>query len=596
MPPPILPADEFHLSEAVTLAAQLRTLRTLFDHVAAKAGCGLRPVVEVDLDLCGLAPVFRTMEALRICGDHFRIAEFSQPEKLPVLPGYSDEAWQSFLDATQIEAKYPHLAWRSGRRPSRALGSPFGWFHDLYWTASWLAEDAPTPGLGAFVHRIGALGGTVVFFSGRWLPGFVEGTRLSLQRAGIPDPVLVIGNPWHETLPIPRDRVLSDAQVKVRHQTEIRQHGEPVAVIDDRRTNRDAVVHALGGDLLSIAIALPGFTFDAASLQTEWRISTFETFDYVVGQPPSRPLMEERYPGLGSGRPWRGLYEGLGKNDLPYVLPRNVSADSSPPTELPGEARPYASLVAAQPPGTMREEQFLEACAQTIPAAEYARLREAFAEAGQMAQKGLAAPFPEDEQERNALWLGLVAAWLHSRDIECLMGALGFPIQAAGVHDLDESVDGTELIAFIKAKREEGAAYAPWLLQWLGTLKPGEPVNVGFLNPSLLVSVLQWSPQAVKQDGMDVHRASTHHDGDNAERYDPLEAAVNNLLHQREGRCALRKEAVVSWDKLEEAVRRETEAEQLAKNSLGRQPLRDAIRTARILEEVGAITPWGIVE
>src|SRR5262249_53982791 len=144
----------------------------------------------------------------------------------------------------------------------------------------------------------------------------------------------------------------------------------------------------------------------------------------------------------------------------------------------------------------------------------------------------------------------LACAWLHSRDMEILMGALGYHLSLAGVHDLREFVPAAEvrrlLLSDIPTDRERlaRASYSPCLLAWARTLG-AEPVAVSFLNPALLVDLCTWSSvQTRPQNAMDVHRLSDHHEGDGAERFDPVEAGINNLLHQREGRYGIRKEPV----------------------------------------------------
>jgi hypothetical protein len=94
---------------------------------------------------------------------------------------------------------------------------------------------------------------------------------------------------------------------------------------------------------------------------------------------------------------------------------------------------------------------------------------------------------------------------------------------------------------------------------------------------------------------MDVHRVSSHHEGDCDERYDPIEAAVNNVFHQREGTLGIRKEPIQDLKTMLRSVERDTDAEELAKSSVGRRALRDAIDAATSLEAQGSITPWGLV-
>lgn len=628
--------DDYQLHESVSVACQLRTLAELRRRTAEAVARGVCPVVEIDLDLCALRPVFRTAAALRMVGAEFSIAEFVEPQSLPVLPGYSDEAWLAFVEQLRLVERYPGLRWVEGGRPLRTAGTPFARFHELYWTTEWLREDEPTPGLGGFVQAIEALGGRVVFLSGRWLDAQIAPSREALRRAGIAEPRLWIGNPWHETLVPPGERPLSDAAVKAWRQARIvREVGLPIAIIDDRQANRAAVAACHPHSVASVAIAIPGFTVDAAARAAPLRLSTFEHFSQTTDSPPVRPHMAQRYPGLGHGAPWRGEYAGLGKNGLPYLLPRVVPwiagrsdrtggmgqsvpsgwsdrTGSGPFAELAGEfpERTGFDRDAIEPPVSERaiatnglsERALLDAAERTIPLAEVGALRRAFEEARRLAELGLAAPWPETDEAERSLWYSLVCAWLHSRDLEVLMEAIGFHVAAAGQHDLREYVDAREvrhlLLASEASERERlrRANYSDWIVNWARQLADG-PVNVSFLNPSLLVDLCQWSPRQTKpQDAMDVHRLSDHHDGDGAERFDPIEAGINNLLHQREGRDGVRKEPVVSWAALREEAATETGASELSKNTAARQAVRDAIAIAPRLERAGWLTPWSWCE
>jgi hypothetical protein len=580
--------DEYALSPHVTPAVQLRTLRAVFRQVAeASRASGPRPVVEVDLDLCGLMPVHRTRRALAAVAREFGVARLGEPEGLPTLPGYSDEAWSAFVDLMGLRSSRPDLDW--GRR---APGSPFRRFHDLYWMLDGMAEDRPTPGLGAFVHRVSELGGDVVFISGRWLKAHVQVSLRCLRRAGITSPKLVIGNDRHESLVPAGTPAASDAEAKAALQAEVRaRFGRPVAVVDDRAANRLAVAGASGdpAGVLGVAICIPGFSCDPAGARAPLRISSFETFDAVVGDAPRRPLMVALHDGVGRGAPWRGLYEGLGRNDRPYVLPRVPGA--GPPAD---GGPPFAAVVAGG--GPLAEDVLVDRCEATIPPAEVDKI-DACIESARNLSGDMAAPFPPDAAARLALRRCLVASWLHSRDIQTVMTALGYPIAAAGVHDLVEHVAAAEVRRAVAANVARGAAYSDWLLRWVASLDPAGRVNVGCLNPHLLVSMWAWLPTGDRpQDAMDVHRLTSHHEGDGDERYDPLEAAVNNLLHLREGRSGIRKEPIVSWDSLEAEAGSETRLEALGKSSIGRDWLRDAIAVGRRLEQEGWITPWGMCE
>ncbi len=583
--------DDIRLSEAVTVATQLRTLRVLLVHIRKAVDTKEKPVVEIDLDLTAVMPIYRTRRALTIAGELGGIELFTKPELLPILPGYSDEAWLSFIHQMNLETTFSNIQWTDGGgKPNKAVGEPFAAFHEAYWTTEWIADDTPTPGLGMLVHRIEEIGGEVVFLSGRWLPEHVEPTLTTLRRAGVQDPKLVIGNDRHSTLVLP-DRALSDAQAKVHHQDTIRNlYGPPVAIIDDRVTNRTAIIEAIGPTILGVAACIPRFTYDIASAKEPFRLSTFEMFDHVLGESPHRPYMSKRYHALGSGRPWAGLYEGVGINKLPYVLPRIYS--NNPVTSIP---QPFADLIRLYTPGSLEETELVRLCQGSIPADQVARVNQCIVDAEHAASEGLAAPFPGSDEERFKLRLTLVVSWLHSRDVEHVMRALGYYLPATGIHDIEEWVPAREIQRAIKNNQETGTGYSDWLLRWVEGLNPDDSINVGCLNPVLAAGMWRWTPNAVMQDAMDVHRVSSHHQGDGNERYDPIEAAINNVLHQREGTLGIRKEPIQGWKKMLQSVERDTRAEALAKSSVGRQALRDAIEAAIVLEASGCLTPWGLV-
>jgi hypothetical protein len=590
--------DEIAL-QAVSTAVQLRTRELILDTVRRGAVNGTCPVVEIDIDLCALMPVYRTRAALQVVGDEFSLPELADTDSLSVLPGYSDEAWLSFVDHFELDVRYPRHKWKSNGRAQREAGTPFFRFHQLFWTTEWLVEDQPTPGLGAFVHAIERAGGRAVFLSGRWLNEHTEPSIKALRRAGIKEPDLIIGNPWHETLVSEPTTAVSDARIKAWRQALIRKsYGEPVALIDDRHANRKSVAVAIGPGLLQVAAIIPGFTYDPVNAKEPLRLSTFDGFCDVLGSGPSRPHIEHRYPRAGLGRGWRGLYEGLGRNGRSYIVPR-----LTPPAVglLSGDGI-YTEYVERISPGSLTEGDFLERLEITIPTCERERLHTAFTEAKVFSNQGLADVFPENENEQVGLWQSLVAAWLHSRDVQTLMSAIGFPILATGVHDLIECVAAQEVVDLLIPSemphpvQDRERRYSEWLIRWAQTINPSGQVNVGLLNPALTVSLWRWRPdQDRPQDAMDVHRLSDHHQGDQAERYDPIEATVNNLLHQREGMAGVRKEPVLGWAALRARIVRETIAEQIAASSVGRGILRDAANLGQKLEKDGYLTPWGLV-
>jgi hypothetical protein len=580
--------DDFRLADGVTAALQLRTLRTLLRHLAARAGmAGSTPLVEVDLDLTAVMPVYRTRQALIEAGKVVAVEQFLHPERLPILPGYSDEAWVEFVLRLRLPSLYPAIPWvNADGGPDSTAGGPFATFHEAYWNSKFIVDDTPTPGLGSFVCRVCEAGGEVVFLSGRWLPEHIPATLATLRRAGIVEPKLVIGNDRHPSR-VAADQALSDAQVKALHQDEVLKFGAPVAIIDDRVTNRTAVINRAGTGVLGIAACIPGFTHDPASNGEVLRISTFETFDCVVGDSPRRPFMTRRYPRLGAGDAWNGTYEGLGLNKLPYVLPRLCR-------ELQFD-RPFEALTRGARHASLEEEEFLDLCARTLPAGVLDEIDICLEQARAMSADGMAAPFPVSELDRRRLRWSIVASWLHSRDIQQLMAALGYMLPAAGVHDIHEFVPADDLKARIGAAAGNRTAYSEWVLKWVDSLSREADVDVGCMNPALAVGMWRWTPHDIRQDAMDIHRLSSHHTGDGFERYDPVEAAVNNVLHQREGYLGIRKEAVVSWENILMSIERDSHAEAFGKSSVACRVLRDAVLAGIDLETRGCITPWGLL-
>lgn len=592
--------DHLGLHPAVTAAVQLRTLGLIRQRVAQAVAEGRRPVVEVDLDLCALRPAFRTREALRRVGAEFGVPEFLQPEALPRLPGYSDEAWLAFILELGLPPRHPGLLWVQDGRAVRPPGSPFELFHRLYWTTEWLGEDEPTAGLGLFVDWVEAAGGRVVFLSGRWLLEQVAPSLECLRRAGIPEPALIIGNPRHESFVPTGQPALSDAAVKAWRQEEIRaRYGVPVVVVDDRVANRQAVQNANAEEVLGIGIAVPGFTADVSIRDALLRVSTFEDFAQTIESPPHRPHLGRKFPVAGWGWAWGGLHSGLGRNGLSYHLPRRMPEKAL----LPAGEAPFPAGKTAPGNGTVTEEDLLERWRGTIPATELAAMDEALEAALSLGGAGLGAPVPNGAESRAALRHSLTCAWLHSRDLDVLMRCLGYPLDGAGRHDLREEVAVAEIRRLLfgdtPADRERVARgrYDRWLIRWAEQLDPSRTANVSFLNPHLLVDLCGWNPAPGRpQNAMDVHRLSDHHEGDGGERFDPLEAGINNLLHQREGRYGVRKEPVETWARLRAQVATESGAASLAKNSAACQALRDAVALAAELELVGWLTPWSLAE
>lgn len=584
-----------HDDQSATLDAVLRV-------VAEVAAWRHTPVVEIDLDLTALCPRERTRQALAAAGDEYDIPEFAFPKSASaLLPGYTDEAWAAFLAASDLRAAYPDLPWErqtSGR-------SVFATFHREYWRTERLIEDEPTPGLGEFVRRVEDRGGRVVFLSGRWRVDQIAPSRAALQRAGIAAPSLLIGNPWHAENVRDGEAVWSDAQVKKIRQAEIRErYGVPVAVFDDRRTNREAVAAANAEFLataglppvLGVAVTIPGFSHDQETIRAAHRISTFEGSATTGPDPRREPYLAARYPAPApaGGAPEGGLLTGLGRNGRGYVLPRrNGGAYRQQP---PSGYTPHFDDLARRPPGSLTDEQFMATAEATIPAAEWGLLDAALNLAEAEAKVGLAAPFPDCPRDRADLRHALACSWLHSRDLDVVMAAVGYPLPATGVHDLTECVPAEDVIVAISRALDRGARYSEWFLRWVQRLDRRGAVNVDFLNPNLTVGTWRWRADAdMPQDAMDAHRVSAHHDGDGNARYDPVEATVNNLLHARESVYGVQKSPVLGWAELAERTATQVGAEAVAKSGWGGPFIRDAIPVVRFLEDTGYVMPWGVV-
>lgn len=579
---------------------QQAVLARVLARVGEATARGIVPVVQVDLDLTALCPRVRTARALAEVGKRFRVYALCRPEGLPVLPGYTDEAWGDFVSRAGLRDRHPDRPWGVGKDTIHSV------FHGAYWTDAWLADDEPTAGLGAFVRRVDDLGGRVVFVSGRWRIEQIPASIAALQRAGIEAPHLVIGNHRHERNVLPGEEPWSDARVKAAQQEEIRSRwGVPVAVFDDRAANRAAVIEgnrefleARGlPQVLGIAVAIPDFSHDPATDLAPERISTFEGVAAASPDPRREPWMAARHPPARAGTPYMGEITGIGRNGRGYVLPRRAAADAGAALTLPPRAGdpPFSDLARADDE-SLTEEAFMDAAEATLPEPARRQLGQVLARAEAAARSLLAAPFPGSDADRSALRRSLACTWLHARDMDTALAAMGYPLLLEGVHDLEDLVPAREVIGAVTRGLQGGAVYSEWLLRWLARLDPLGVVNVGFANPNLTVGLWHWSESAQLQNAMDVHRIAAHHQGDSGDRYDPVEATMNNLLHAREGIYGVQKTPVMTWTVIDDQMATHAGARALAKSSWGASFLADAIPIVRRLEAQGALMPWSKVE
>lgn len=242
----------------VPQAVQKKTFREIFARLDAVRTQGGRGVVEVDFDLTSLLGYTRVEAALRnVYRAHPEITEFANPKKLSLLPGYTDEAIAAYPAQSGLAKKYPHLDLGSLIHQHLRAG---------YWSSAPWETDVLSPGLLKFIDAVRARKGEVVFVSNR--PGGEAARQRSLATLtaqGVREPKL------------PLTPGGGDAQAKQALQPIIaREYGTVVAVIDDRATNRAAILEAAPSQPMSVAVAAPRFSWTPDAERAPFRISTFE--------------------------------------------------------------------------------------------------------------------------------------------------------------------------------------------------------------------------------------------------------------------------------------------------------------------------------
>ncbi|GAB2653558.1 hypothetical protein GCM10027271_09890 [Saccharopolyspora gloriosae] len=224
-----------------------------------------QPAVVIDLDLCGIIPLRRTVEATRAvsgprAGAPNGIPELADPDSLPVLPTYADSTWHTFLELTGLHEKYPEVDWRAVHAEFfRAFARP--------WNR--LRTDEVNAGLARFVWDVRDAGGQVVFCTGR-RERVRDHTAAVLEAAGVPDAPLLC---------MPDDRTRPIPELKVAR---LREFGEldVIAVFDDMHANRIALTKEYPA-ALAIAVEVPGLVVERRPGQPvpdrAPAIATFET-------------------------------------------------------------------------------------------------------------------------------------------------------------------------------------------------------------------------------------------------------------------------------------------------------------------------------
>lgn len=276
------------LNPVISAETQASTLERILTLTAALAEARRKPVVFIDLDLTALLPTVRMWRVLEAAATEFGVVDFADPSQLTgkdgqrLIPGYTEEAWMSFVAMTNLREKYPQLDWDApepGVQGGRPGGPLYAFVRRNYWEQD-LRTDEVSPGLPEFRRLLTERGGEIFFVSGR--PGTPDVSLETLARGGISDPVLLFGQ-RKTGLPVPRERVRDrDADTKYFWTVDAESTGHTVvAVIDDRFSNRTAVQAAssLVGTL-SVAVAAPGYSYspDAADETLPDRISDFRVF------------------------------------------------------------------------------------------------------------------------------------------------------------------------------------------------------------------------------------------------------------------------------------------------------------------------------
>ena len=250
----VVPADV----QRDTLAAILSRVREMRDARAADPSQP-RGVVVLDIDYTAMMHTRRTEESLRRVGERYGISELEDPTLLSSLPTYEKSGFERWIDAHGLRERYPDMNWNKFRNEVNAAG----------WTNDLKSSEDITPGLVEFLRRVKYTGGRVVFLTGR-AAAQREDVLAVFREAGIEDPILYMKSGSGSTPKWKADRI---PEIEAAH-------GAVVAVVDDMRDNREAILEKLAGrDVLDVPVAVPGFTIDMSAEELDaspHRISTFE--------------------------------------------------------------------------------------------------------------------------------------------------------------------------------------------------------------------------------------------------------------------------------------------------------------------------------
>lgn len=236
-------------------------------------------------------------------------------------------------------------------------------------------------------------------------------------------------------------------------------------------------------------------------------------------------------------------------------------------------------------PDSVELEEFDERLEAVVPPAVIARIERVIDAGKALAERGLADEPPLEQKEWRR---GMILSWSHARDLEVVHEAMGHPRLLAARHDLDEVVRAK----YLKKTAEDAD---DWYKNYVATLDEGAWVNIGFFNPHLSASLYKWGDaKEGRQNAMDAHRLSAHHNGSEDATLDWVEKAVNFVVHHipRE-HWGIRHEPRGSFADVEDRLKYDRA---IKDSEIGKNIAREAAEFYRLAEEQGLVVPWGLLK
>lgn len=276
-------------------------------------------------------------------------------------------------------------------------------------------------------------------------------------------------------------------------------------------------------------------------------------------------------------------YEGLDNKGVFHRIPKKIIPEKDG-TKL---VKDYPAIYDLKTlPKKLSISEFDDLIDKSIPEDVLKRIDDVIEKSKKLSEQGKADIVAEENEEK---WRrGMKLSWIHSRDIQVIMAALGFDKKLEGVHDMEE---------FVLAKRLKERLHSSekWYSDVILSLPDDLEVNVGFFNPNFSASMYNWGlNKSGIQNAMDAHRLSDHHLGTPENPLDYIEKAANFVVHHlpRE-HFGIRHEPQGQWENFEEVL---VVDHSTRDNPLLRIIARDAAIIIKMLEEEGKITPWQLLD